>query len=304
MSKFVPLRVAKLACALAVALLFGACTPAGVEESSSGSAQPNTAVRMSSGVTAFVTPVYMSGSEPETSTADATPATPSFPSTAAVEAAIAWASERGGNVAFAVATSDGQIRGYNVDEPFVSASVVKAMLLVAYLRSNPEIGDAERQTLSAMIEYSDNDAATTIYAAVGDDGLRSVAEAVGMNNFDVWGSWGSAQLTAADQARFFLGIDSLLPENHRAFARELLSQIEEDQSWGIPTIARPAGWTVFFKGGWRETGLGQLVHQVARLERPGDQPISLAVMTDGDSSMAYGIETISGIAEILLGQEN
>jgi hypothetical protein len=56
---------------------------------------------------------------------------------------------------------------------------------------------------------------------------------------------------------------------------------------------------VFFKGGWRGTVLGQLVHQVARLER-GPLRFSLAVMTDGDPSMGYGIGTIRGVAARLL----
>jgi hypothetical protein len=65
-------------------------------------------------------------------------------------------------------------------------------------------------------------------------------------------------------------------------------------------VARPAGWTVFFKGGWRGTVRGQLVHQVARLERHG-QTISIAVMTDGDPDIDYGIDTIRGVTSRLLG---
>jgi hypothetical protein len=63
-------------------------------------------------------------------------------------------------------------------------------------------------------------------------------------------------------------------------------------------VARP-GWHVFFKGGWRGTGLGQLVHQVARLER-GRTRFAMAVMTDGDPSMGYGITTIQGVTARLL----
>jgi hypothetical protein len=41
------------------------------------------------------------------------------------------------------------------------------------------------------------------------------------------------------------------------------------------------------------------VHQVARLER-GRREIALAVLTDGQPTMAYGIETVHEIAERLL----
>jgi hypothetical protein len=42
------------------------------------------------------------------------------------------------------------------------------------------------------------------------------------------------------------------------------------------------------------------VHQVARLEGHGDV-FSPAVMTDGDSGMGYGIQTIQGVTAALLG---
>jgi hypothetical protein len=228
-------------------------------------------------------------------------ATSPLPTTAEVDSATRWVKQREGVIAFAVATSDGRVRGYNVNERFVTASVVKAMLLVAYLRSHPTLSSWAISTLTSMIHISDNSAATAIYRVVGDSGLRSVAKAAGMQNFSVSESWGYAELTAADQARFFLHMDSYIPVQHRTFARYLLSHIASYESWGIPAVARPAGWTVFFKGGWRGTVRGQLVHQIARLERTGHQPFSIAVMTDGDPNMSYGIATISGVTERLLG---
>jgi hypothetical protein len=57
---------------------------------------------------------------------------------------------------------------------------------------------------------------------------------------------------------------------------------------------------VFFKDGSQPTALGQLVHQVARLEGRG-RTYALAVMTDGDPTMQYGVDTIQGVAAALLG---
>ena len=94
-------------------------------------------------------------------------------------------------------------------------------------------------------------------------------------------------------------MDSLIPREFVGYARFLLSTIEPSQSWGVPPVARPLGYQVFFKDGSEPTALGQLVHQVDRLEGHG-RLFSMAVMTDGDPSMVYGEQTISGVAAALL----
>jgi hypothetical protein len=90
----------------------------------------------------------------------------------------------------------------------------------------------------------------------------------------------------------------LTAPEYEDYAAGLLSSIVARQSWGIPTVARPA-WRAVFKGGWLTTPGGNLVHQVARLEN-GRTSVTVAVLTDGDPSDAYGRETIEGIAKRLL----
>ncbi len=213
--------------------------------------------------------------------------------------ATRWAKTRRGDVGFAVIDSKGRLRGYQMNRQYACASVVKAMLLVAYLQRDPTPGPGMRSTLRSMIEYSDNDAAVRVYRIVGDSGLTSVARRSRMTNFRANGWWSLSMITPADQARFFYSMDSLLPKKGRPFARELLSKVISEHSWGIPRSARPVGWKVFFKGGWRDTPSGQLVHQVARLER-GKERIAITVMTDGNPTQGYGVETVHGIAERLL----
>ncbi|HEY6397850.1 MAG TPA: hypothetical protein VIX82_10395 [Solirubrobacteraceae bacterium] len=228
-----------------------------------------------------------------------------FPGPQAVARAQAYLSGRIGRTAFAVIDSEGRLSGVNVHSTFLTASVVKAMLLVGYLRRLHAMGQRTVDSYSnsflyPMIHVSDNNAATQCWSIVGDSGLYSVAQAAGMTEFSVSGSWGTAQLSPADQARFFFEMDSLIPHEFVGYARFLLSTIIGWQSFGIPVIARPLGYVVFFKDGSEPTGLGQLVHQVARLEGH-HRTFALAIMTDGDPTMQYGIDTLQGVTQALLG---
>ncbi len=227
-----------------------------------------------------------------------------YPGPGAVAHAASYLAGRAGRTAFAVVDSEGRMSGVHEHWTFVSASVVKAMLLVAYLRrldahGQHQVDSYSNSFLYPMINVSDNSAATQTWSIVGDSGLYSVAHAAGMTDFSIVGIWANAQISAADQAKFFFEMDSLIPHEFVGYARSLLSGIAGYESWGIPAVARPRGYEVFFKGGWRGTNLGQLVHQVGRLE--GHRlTFSIAVMTDGDPSMGYGIDTIQGVTAALL----
>ena len=225
------------------------------------------------------------------------------PGRAAIRSARRYLARRSGVTSFAVVGSEGRTYGAHPHRRFVSASVVKAMLLVAYLRRLAERRDRldahDRALLRPMIHVSDNAAATAVWRKVKDPRLRRLAHRAGMRDFSIHGLWTNAMISASDQAGFFFGMNRLLPRRFRAFANHLLSHIVGYESWGIPAVARKRGWKVFFKGGWRPTGRGQLVHQVARLER-GRSRIAIAVMTDGDPSMGYGISTIEGVTGRLL----
>jgi hypothetical protein len=226
-----------------------------------------------------------------------------YPGPRVVDAARDYLRRRGGDASFAVIDSEGRIDGRGLHRTFVSASVVKAMLLVADLRklaARHRRLDAERRALlGAMIRLSDNDAATAIFELDGERGVWELARKAGMTDFSIAGYWSSAQISAADQARFFFRMEDLVPARFGRYADRLLSHIVDYESWGIPAVARPRGWRTYFKGGWRGTVRGQLVHQVARLERPRHR-VAIAVLTDGDPSMAYGIETIEGVTVRLL----
>ena len=218
-----------------------------------------------------------------------------------VGAAASYAAQRHGVIAFAVRTPTRRW-GWHATRVFPSASVLKAMLLVAYLdlpsvRARP-LGPQDRALLAPMIRRSDNADADRVVGIVGAARLRDLAHRAGMRRFaPVSGIWGLSRIDAADQARFFLRIDSLLAPRHRAYAMRLLNTVSPAQRWGIARV-RPSGWRLYFKGGWG-SGTGWVDHQTALLTR-GDQRVSLSILTFEDGSHTYGMQTEQGIAARLL----
>ena len=229
------------------------------------------------------------------------PLPPAFPGQKAVAKALDWAGGRTGKVAVAVVDSNGELSGLHAHTTFQSASLAKAMLLVAYLRARPAPDPSLDAVATKMIEESDNASANTIYGVVGANGLQKVASLSGMEDFEPGAGWIDSRVSAADQARFFFDLEHYVPAPRRAFARELLSGVTPMQRWGIPAAAGPAGWKTFFKGGW--LGLdNRLMLQAAWLEK-GHKRWALAVLTDDNPDRAYGWDTQKGVTGLLLGEE-
>jgi hypothetical protein len=214
-----------------------------------------------------------------------------------------WADGRAGRVAFAEVGPDGEVHGRNEHELFQSASVVKALILAAELQ---RLADDRRRLdpgtaaeLRRMITVSDNDAATAVFDRVGPERVDAIAHRAGMRDFHPSESWGASGISAADMAVMFDDLGRVFPERFEKFGLGLLGSIVPEQSWGIPRVATERGWSVRFKGGWRPDPDGQIVNQAAELRRDGVRR-SIAVLSDQQPSMAYGIETVEGISSRLL----
>jgi hypothetical protein len=211
-----------------------------------------------------------------------------------------YAASRAGQISFGVRTPRG-LRGVDVQRTVPSASVLKAMLLVAYLRQ-PAVRErrlraADRALLGPMIRRSDNAAASQVCNVVGLGGLTRLAHRARMRRFHAARPWGLSGIDVADQTRFFLHIDERIPRRHRRYAMHLLRSIVPAQRWGIAR-ERPHGWALYFKGGWG-SGTGWVDHQVALLRR-GRRRLSVAILITSSPSHAYGNETLRGVAARLL----
>jgi Beta-lactamase enzyme family len=218
-----------------------------------------------------------------------------------VHAAIDYAEHRAGEVRFAVRTEN-HLWGWRRTDGVHSASVVKALLLVAYLddprvRGRP-LRAADHRLIDPMIERSDNHAANGVLAFVGAARVRTTARRVGMHRFRLNPVvWGGSRIDASDQTRFFLHYGAHVVARHRGTALHLLASIVPEQRWGIGQV-RPDGWRLYFKGGWG-SGTGLVDHQVALLVHGADR-VAVAVLTTGNPDHAYGEQTLRGVFARLL----
>jgi hypothetical protein len=218
-----------------------------------------------------------------------------------MRAATRYAESRAGSVGFAVVAPDGRLFAYRgrVDVP--SASVVKAMLLVTYLRMGSvrdrRLYDSDKDLLRPMIRWSDNDAATRVADTVKEWRINELARDAHMWDFRWTRPWGLSKINAVEQAKFFFKLERYIPARHEDYARILLSHIVPSQRWGIASLEKP-NWTFFFKGGWG-SGTGWVNHQVGFFER-GRRRVAIAVMTRDSPDHTYASRTLRGVARRLL----
>lgn len=217
-----------------------------------------------------------------------------------VSAAAKYAGTRRGQVSFTIIGLNDKIRGYRPTRTAPLASVVKVMLLAAYLRKETvrdrDLTSEERALLGPMIMRSNNAAAQRVSELVGAGGMVGLAKAAGMKSFRYKTRWGLSSSSSQAQALFMKNFDQFIPPAHLGYARFLLASITPQQRWGIGKV-RHTGWKLYFKGGWGIAG--NVNHQVAFL-RQGDQQIGLAIFTRFNPNHAYGKATLQGVAARLL----
>jgi len=220
--------------------------------------------------------------------------------------ALNYAQSRAGVITFALRTPH-HVWAYRPNHTEPSASVIKAMILVAYL-DLPDVryrklSSGERDEVSRMIEYSDDQAANDIfYNHVGFDGLNRLASKVHMKHFSThpggFEAWGRTSIAAADQTKLFLHLEHYIAPRHRSLALHLLNSIQPGYGrWGIWDVSTP-GWSLYEKSGWG-AGTGWVDSQSALLKR-GKMRLALTILTHNDPDHTYGMNTLRGIAGRLL----
>jgi beta-lactamase class A len=198
-----------------------------------------------------------------------------------------------------------EVEGPDDQEPLRSASIIKVAIAVAFLRQEPDPSEADEALLEAMIENSDNDAATTLYDRIsGEAGLQAVLDSLGMTDTTPAPSWGFTTTTAADLAKLFTAVamGEALPEAGTTRLISMMQTVEGDQTWGIAD-AVVAGTPVAVKNGWYpDTDAPVWRVNCGAIVGDATTGVVLTVTTSYPQSlgMAYGQEACERIAAALL----
>lgn len=196
--------------------------------------------------------------------------------------------------------------------PLYLASVAKVPIMLTLMSQAADEGrplsDSTATDLWAMISLSDNDAADRLWGAVsGAEGVRAYLRSVGVDDIepDAEGYWGASTATPRAMALLLAKLlqgDALDPEGQMR-AMNLMGNIEAlDQRWGVsaglPTEL-PAGASSGLKDGWYWGDDGWWVNSVGYVVPPNGGRYSLAILTNGQPSFAYGVETVETVARLI-----
>ncbi len=195
---------------------------------------------------------------------------------------------------------------------FDSASVVKVIILGTLLREaetqHRSLTASEAHLARLMITQSDNSAASALWAHVGRGRLEYFLGRAGLKQTQLGpgGYWGLTQVTAHDELLLLQLLqypNTVLDGPSRSYALTLMAQVIPSQRWGVPAGA-PADLTVHVKNGWLPLAThGWRIHSIGCFTGH-HRGYSIVVLTEDNPTMAYGIATIQGAAEVIHRQLN
>jgi beta-lactamase family protein len=204
-------------------------------------------------------------------------------------------------------------------QPQAEASIVKLDVLETLLAEHGQgdgtgLSASERTLAGQMIEDSDNDAATSLWYQVGGAArIRSFNARAGLSHTVpsscvvcpgfAWPGWGLTTTTPDDQIallRQLVTPSSLLTKAAREYALSLMEDVTPSQRWGV-SGGVPAQITVALKNGWlplRGAGSDWQINSIGWVSGGGRNYL-MAVLTTGNPSAQYGIDTIDQLAAMV-----
>jgi hypothetical protein len=188
---------------------------------------------------------------------------------------------------------------------FDAASVIKVTIISALLLKIGGIAHltpAQRSLAWAMITQSSNAAADRLWDEAGMAAMQRFLNRAGMTHTQLSPAWGLTLITAQDEVRLLsllTGPGTVLGPAARGYVLYLMAHVIPGQRWGTPAGV-PAGVTVHVKNGWLPfpTGSDWHVNSIGAFAGPGIS-YQMAVLTAGNPSMTYGVDTIEGAARVI-----
>lgn len=239
---------------------------------------------------------------------NSTPTSPLDASTAPARLAASFAAlQVGSDVGVALApVGGGRVITLGDQTPRVAWSTIKVPLSLAAQRSNGT-NATERTTINNAIINSDNDSALALRKSLGTpeqarkkvtavlrDGGDTTTQVVEITDPDEE-TFGLTVWPLAGAARFASNFPCLPDTGH---ILHLMSQVAENQQWGLKVIGPPT--TVAVKGGWGPGNEGGYeVRQLGVLSFADGQGTAVAMSTDAGNPMDSGTATLNKVSKWL-----
>lgn len=213
--------------------------------------------------------------------------------------------EHTGNLAVGVIDrSTGAVASYGGRRHFHTASIVKADILATLLLQHRQAGTAlsaqEKADATAMIEQSDNDAATALWDDIGSAAGLAAANVVLKLTHTVPGAagyWGLTSTTVVDQLRLLTDLTATsgpLTAASRGYEVGLMERVVTGQAWGVPAAASP-GTVSAVKNGWLPDPRLWVINSIGVVHRDG-QELLIAVLSNDQPNQAAGIGQVQQAA--------
>ena len=235
-------------------------------------------------------------------------------------AAARYLSGRAGTVLAAVYdVGTGQTWRLGLGQPQAEASVVKLDVLETLLAERDQdqetgLSASDQSLAEEMIEDSDNAAATSLWYEVGGAArIRSFNTEAGLTHTAPspcvvcagfsWPGWGLTTTTPDDQIallRQLVTPSTLLTSAERDYALSLMENVTPSQRWGV-SGGVPVQVTVALKNGWlplQGTDSDYQINSVGWVSGGGRNYL-MAVLTTGNPTEQYGIDTIDQLAAMV-----
>ena len=234
-------------------------------------------------------------------------------------AAGAYLANRSGTVLAAVYDiTTGQTWRLGAGAAQDEASVVKLDVLETLLarQDGGPLSPADQVLAQSMIEDSDNKAATSLwYEAGGAEGIGDYNDKAGLTGTTPsqcvtcagfpWPGWGLTTTVPQDQLTLLKqlvapGSSPLLSAAQRSYVLSLMENVQAGQAWGV-SGGVPAGVTIALKNGWLpldDANTDWQVNSVGWISG-GGRDYLLAVLSTGNASEQYGIDTINGLSSLI-----